>query len=283
MGQRLGQHFLVNKNKIQKIVEALELKNNDVVVEIGPGHGELTSQLKIEKSKIKIIAIEKDETLAKKFSENFQFSILNFQSSLNFQLLNNKTIIIGDALKILPELSRKLNFASYKLCGNIPYYITGRLLRILSELENKPLLTVLTIQKEVAQRMCGIKEGSSNPYGMNLLAAITQYWAGLKIVGYISKNDFRPTPKVDSAIIKLSPRDNADYMQKNADKFYKFVKVLFKQPRKTILNNLAASDKIQKERRKEEIVKKLQALDINPQDRPENLSLARIEQLSTLF
>jgi len=272
MSKKLGQHFLVNKNKIQKIVETLELKKGDVVVEIGPGHGELTEEIATsdKRHEVKIIAIEKDEALAKGLKEKFKD--------------NNIEIIEGDALKILTDLT--YNFKSttnnYKLIGNIPYYITGKLLRILSELENKPFMIVLTIQKEVAQRIC------AKVPQMNLLAAITQYWAEPEIIDYISKKDFQPAPKVDSAIIRLSPWINAGHTQIDADKFYEFVKVLFKQPRKTILNNIQRSsfeynESKAKYTNKDEIVEKLQALGIKSQDRPQNLSIEQIRYLSTLF
>ena len=259
MGQRLGQHFLVNKNKIQKIVEALELKKSDVVVEIGPGHGELTEELLNANSKMQIIAIEKDKILVKDLKEKFKDN-------------NDIEIIEGDALKSLPPITEKLkNVKTYKLIGNIPYYITGRLLRTLSELKNKPFLIILTIQKEVAQRIC------VKPPRMNLLAAITQYWAEPKIIGYISKNDFRPAPKVDGAIIQLTT-NNPQPTTKNADNYYKFVKVLFKQPRKTIINNLRpTTDNLQL------LAEKLKSIGANKDDRPQNLTLEQIRQLSTLF
>ncbi len=285
MGQKLGQHFLVNKNKIQKIVEALELKNNDVVVEIGPGHGELTGELANwligKKLKTKIIAIEKDKILAKDLKEKFK---------------DNKNIEIseGDALKIIPELSYKLQVTSYKLTGNIPYYITGKLLRILSESGNKPSIIVLTIQKEVAERICGIKAGSLNSHGrvriaegrrpkaryshaMNLLAAIVQFWAEPKIVGYISRHDFKPAPKVDSAIIRLTTYGQ-QLTTEETEKYYKFVRALFKQPRKTIINNLRPATN-----NSQLLTKKIQLTSVNPNDRPQNLSLAQIKDLSTLF
>ena len=263
MGQRLGQHFLKNKSKIKKIVDALELKTGDVVVEIGPGHGELTEEIATsdKRHEIKIIAIEKDKILSERLKEKFKDN-------------NNIEIIEGDVLRVFPKLTTnyQLLITNLKLVGNVPYYITGKLLRILSELENKPSIIVLTIQKEVAQRICG------QPPRMNLLAAITQFWAEPKIIEYISKNDFKPAPKVDGAIVALRPQINADYTQIDADKFYKFVKVLFKQPRKTIINNLRSiTDNLQL------LIEKLRSVGINKDDRPQNLTLEQIKSLSTLF
>lgn len=269
----LGQNFLTNKNKIKEIVESLELKDGDVVIEIGPGHGELTEELaKSEERKakskeekgIKIIAIEKDEELAKDLK-------------IKFQNNNNIEIIGGDALEILLNFTEKLkNLKTYKLAGNIPYYITGYLFRILGEFENKPEIIVLTIQKEVAERVC------AEPPKMNLLAASVQFWAKTEIVSYISKKDFDPIPKVDSAIIKLKvesdPSAGGVKSRIEEENYYHFIKILFKQPRKTILNNLEFGFQ-----NKEEISKKLEEAGIKPSDRAQNLNVGQILELSKIF
>src|SRR3989344_6086795 len=195
----LGQHFLKNKAKIKKIVEALNLENGDTVIEIGPGHGELTDELGIMNNELRIIAIEKDKNLFKYLKNKFSQD-------------KNIEIIEGDILKIFPSIIHNSSFIiqNYKIVGNIPYYITGYLLRILGELEKKPSLIVLTIQKEVAERICAIRQAQGKPK-MNLLAASVQFWAEPKIIGYISKKDFRPAPKVDSAIIKLAIKQLSNY------------------------------------------------------------------------
>lgn len=272
--RKLGQHFLKNKSKLQEIVEALDLKPEETVIEIGPGHGELTGFLVLAE-KSKIIAIEKDRKFVQLLKKKFENG-------------KNLEIIQGDALRVIPKLKIK----NYKIVGNIPYYITGYLLRILGELENKPSLIVLTIQKEVAERIC------AQPPRMNLLAASVQFWAEPKIVDYISKKDFWPIPKVDSAVIKLNPitlfgrssiKCNKDYYE---EKYYKLIKILFKQPRKTILNNLKSpvyakpacrTGRASTGRQKEEIIKILEALKINPVDRPQNLTLDQIKKLTSLF
>ena len=254
MGQKLGQHFLINKNAIEKIIAALELKNNETIIEIGPGKGALTIPLLKECEKIgcKIIGIEKDKKIAQ-------------------QLVTGKwklEIIIGDALKIIPQLvsNYQLPIANYKIVGNIPYYITGKLMRVLSELENKPSLIVLTIQKEVAERIM------AQPPKMNLLAAATQFWAEPKIIGYLKPSDFSPPPEVESAIIKLTPRIQPIANSKN---YYKLIKILFKQPRKTALNNLVDGLGISKFKGLE-ILKKI---GLSGEERPQNLNINQIKQL----
>ncbi len=269
---------MINKEKIKKIVEALELKEGDTIIEIGPGHGELTrllaAKLKIKNKKSKIIAIEKDKNLAE-ILRNRVATREAARGTIRDREVTREAmveIIEGDALRILPKIVESILRTSdvlrLKIVGNIPYYITGKLLRILGELEYKPSLIVLTIQREVAQRVC------AQPPKMNLLAASVQFWAEPKIVGYISKRDFRPMPKVDSAIIKLTPKNQ----NLTPEIYYKLIKILFKQPRKTIFNNLKPITK-----NPELITKKLKSLGINPSDRPQNLSLEQIIELSTLF
>jgi 16S rRNA (adenine1518-N6/adenine1519-N6)-dimethyltransferase len=277
MGKRLGQHFLINKDKIRKIVESLELKNGDVIIEIGPGHGELTDELKVKSLKLKVIAIEKDRELYEKLANS------------NWKLDKNIKFIYGDILKILPELitNYQLQITNYKIVGNIPYYITGYLLRILGELENKPSLIVLTIQKEVAERVCAFRQSYEvrlrKIEKMNLLAASVQFWAEPEIIGYISKKDFQPAPEVDSAIVKLKVKSKK--LKVRPENYYKFIKILFKQPRKTILNNILSGIMNNELRimNKEKIIEKLREVGVSPNARPQDLNIEQIKELLTLF
>ncbi|MDP3052735.1 MAG: rRNA adenine dimethyltransferase family protein [bacterium] len=278
--QRLGQHFLINKKKLEEIIEVLSPNSGETIIEIGPGRGELTLLLSDNFSicrrppegreviisvpaghlpkgdKFQIIAIEKDGELVRFLQKKFKLD-------------KNIEIIEGDALKIIPKLAEnnKLKNENYKIAGNIPYYITGHLLRIIGELENKPSLVVLTVQKEVAERICAL------PPQMNLLAASVQFWAEPKIIDYIPKTDFKPRPEVDSAVIKLTPFGTIT--RDSAEDYYKLIKILFKQPRKTIVNNLEGTGKS-----KNEIIKILEKLRINPGDRPQDLTIEQIKRLA---
>ncbi len=264
--RRLGQHFLKSRLATQKIVAALELENGDMVIEIGPGHGELTEYL-VHGSwfmdyQSKIIAIEKDKELA---------------TGLRKKLADDKNIevIEGDALRLLPSLSKsyQLKANSWKLVGNIPYYITGRLLRIISELEKKPKLSVFTIQKEVAERI------TAAPPHMNRLAAIVQFWAIPNIVARISKKDFQPEPEVDSAVIRLETKNLGHGTEIEASVYYKTIRALFAQPRKTILNNLIAAKKI----KREILIGYLEKIGIPPENRPQNLSMKQIMLIAEIL
>ena len=237
----LGQHFLRNASILQKIVDSLEINENDTIVEIGSGHGELTQVILAKKPK-KIIAIEKDEEL-----------VVNLR-----QTFNNIQIISGDALELLPKTNLPNN---WKLIGNIPYYITGRLLRIISELPSPPLQTVLLIQKEVAERI------SACPPKANLLSSVTSGWATAKYLFTVSRRNFRPVPKVDSAVISLRRNDLiAD------NKFYIVARALFKQPRKKAINNFSDFLKIPKPQAEKIFISCNLSLDLRSQNlSPENI------------
>ena len=249
-----------NKIAITKIIAALDLKDGDTIIEIGPGRGELTLPLsemfEVQNVRGKIIAIEKDREL-----------VMNHSSRIKHRT-SDIELIHGDALKIIPDITKRLTLAAnrFKLVGNIPYYITGKLLRVISELENKSAVTVLMIQKEVAERIV------AQPPKMNLLAAITQFWAEPKILMTLKPSDFDPAPKVESAIIKFLPKtDNL-----NAKHYYALVRIIFKQPRKTLLNNL--SDGL--EMGKKEILEKLRESGFNEKTRPQELNVEQIRKLS---
>jgi len=258
MPQKLGKHFLKNKRTLRDIADLVEIKNGETVIEIGSGHGELSNFL-IEdclKKNTHLIMIEKDRRLANILKEKLMTQPQSTQ--------NEKIIVIeGDILKQLPEISEKV--ANYKLVGNIPYYITGRLFRILEGLNNKPKKTVLTIQKEVALRVIAAKEK------LNKLAASVQFWGEAEIKKIIPPEEFSPPPKVTSAVIVIRPKLKKPKI--NRGDYFQAVKIIFKQPRKTVLNNVAESANAVS---KDELVKILTNLKIDPRVRPERLSLKDI-------
>ena len=267
--KHLGQNFLQDVNIAREIADALDLRAGETVVEIGPGHGELTRELGIGNKELRILAIEKDERLADWLNSELVKWKLNG---------GNIRIVRGDALKELPKVVSQLTNRPirYKLVGNIPYYITGHLLRILSELNPKPEKIVLMVQKEVAERLCAA------PPGMNLLAASVQFWSKPAIIAEINRKNFHPAPKVDSAIIEIVPLPKGPM---KPDVFYPFIAALFKQPRKTILNNLYAGvdyghAKTGETANKEVLAKKIGGLGIDPATRPQDLSLADIVSLA---
>jgi 16S rRNA (adenine1518-N6/adenine1519-N6)-dimethyltransferase len=256
--QRLGQHFLKNEGVLQRIAAATHLEEATALVEIGPGHGELTDFL-IEEAgkKTKIVLIEKDPALFEKLKEKFAD-----QSCTDIRN--------GDALKLLPSAVNSLPSGDYCLVGNIPYYITGKLLRTISELKRKPKRSVLMVQEEVADRICAV------PPSMNRLAASVQFRAETTIAMRVPKSDFSPPPKIDSAVIVMTAKK--DTPRAESERYYRAVRAIFSQPRKTLLNNIAAFQlsPTSATPEKQECIKALEELGIDPKIRPQNLSIKDI-------
>lgn len=255
----LGQHFLKNTEVLALIVRSLAAEAGDTVIEIGPGEGALTEPI-LQSAPKRVIAIEKDGALALEL----QMKLSGSNSSLS--------IIEGDALKLLPSTIAPLNGAPYRIVGNIPYYITGKLLRTIGDLEHKPLLTILMVQKEVAER------AASLPPRMNRLAAMIGAWATVRTIAIVPRSDFDPAPEVDSAILELAPY--ADALQGDMLRLYQeSAHIIFQQPRKTIANNLSAGYAISKE----DAVRRIAPFDLSGNERPGDLSITTIRQIASEF
>src|SRR3989344_7494795 len=181
----LGQNFLTSEKILRQIGEAGKLNLNDTVLEIGPGHGDLTKKL-LEMAG-KGIAIEKDDRLISSLKEKFSKEI----DSGKFQLVH------ADILDFNPK---DYQLDDYKIVANIPYYLTGAILRKFLEADNKPSLIVLTLQKEVVSRIIEEK-------GSILSMSIRAFGQPSKIFN-INKSYFKPVPKVDSAILLIDEISN---------------------------------------------------------------------------
>ena len=243
--KRLGQNFLLDKKVLKKIVKSAELSKKEIVVEIGPGIGNLTKEL-AKKAK-KVIAIEKD----KRMVEILKKELKN---------LDNVEIIEGDAREKIEEIAKKIG-KNYKIVANIPYYLTSFLIRKILELKNKPKLIVLMVQKEVAQRIC------AKPPKMNLLAVSVQFFSKAKIISFVPKNCFWPRPKVDSAILEIQPKEQLPL--RNLEVFFKIVKKGFSHKRKQLINNLAKGLGIEKSKVRRWLLKS----QIDPKKRAEQLKI----------
>jgi len=242
----MSQNFLVNEMVYKKIVEAGEIKKDDLVVEVGPGTGTLTQYLL--EAGAKIIAIEKDRKLTGHLKNKFKNS--------------NAEIVEGDILKFNPA-DYKLETGSYKLIGNIPYYLTSHLFRLAFENWPRPKLIVFMIQKEVAQRI------TAKPPGMSLLAVSIQIFSQPKIISRVSKGDFYPMPNVDSAIIQLKPLEEELLPPENVPNFFKIVKIGFSGKRKQLAHNFSAGLQLEREF----VDEKLNSIGIDSKRRAETLSI----------
>ncbi len=239
----MGQNFLIDKKILDKIIESAELKPTDTVIEIGAGLGTLT--IPLAKKAKKVIAVEKDKKLAEILKE-----------ILKENKIKNVEVVADDVLKISTEKLKIKN--SYKIVANLPYYISSPTIRKFLEKEKqKPSLMVLTLQKEVAQRVC------AKPPHMNILAISVQLYSFPKIVKIIKKNKFWPQPKVDGAIVKIKRKKKIPKIDNKA--FFGLVKAGFSSPRKKLKNNL------EKFLKKKEIEKMKKILNLD--QRAENIKL----------
>lgn len=215
----LGQNFLHDKNIIERIVTSNEIKENDLIIEIGPGKGALTKELKRYNSNI--ICYEIDERMRPILKE----------------LENDKvSVIYGDFLK--RDIGNDLKLKTYNnlyVIGNLPYYITTPIIE--KVIESKIDLTAMTImvQKEVADRFTA-KPRSKN---YNSLTIYLNYYFDVEKLFVVKNTCFNPVPKVDSAVVKFKKKENK-YLVKNEEHFFKLVYDSFRFKRKTLKNNLNA-------------------------------------------
>jgi 16S rRNA (adenine1518-N6/adenine1519-N6)-dimethyltransferase len=250
----MGQNFLTNKVFLEKIALALDIKNGDRIIEVGPGTGNLTDFL-IKSSAKEVLAIEKDKGLAIGLIDKYRD-------------IDKLTILPQDILFWLKQPQNIKKLPNYKVVGNIPYYLTGQLIHLLLNIGNQPQLTVLTIQKEVAQRI------TAKPPEMTALSAIVQTLSEPKIVFSISKGNFYPIPRVDSAVLSIKPKLIKDF-EKTADTI-KTIKAGFLHPRQLLLNNLTKGLDIEKSK----ILKIFEDLNFDNKLRAQNLSISDWEKLS---
>lgn len=256
MPTKLGQNFLKDNSVIGKIIAAANLRPDDFVIEIGPGKGILTEKLAEKAGKVSAIEIDRNlvEFLRNKFKDKKNIEIIN-----------------ADILKInLPELLGN-QMSQYKIVANIPYYITSPIIRLFLEQKLQPEKMILMIQKEVAERIV------AKPGEMSILAVAVQHYADSKILFDVPKTAFEPAPKVDSAVIEITPQKIFD-KEKDA-RFFRIVRAGFSGKRKTLLNNFSASFHLDKKEAEE----KLKTAGINPTVRAQELSLEDWKNLTKIF
>ena len=248
-----GQNFLIKEEIYDDIVAAADLQPDDVVLEVGPGLGFLTA--KLAKKAGRVIAVELDDKLAEVLRTG-----LMAQGTLNVEVVNE------DVLKIIDKFSLPPFNGGFKIVANLPYNITSIFLRkFLSETENKPKLTVLMLQKEVAERII------AKPGKLSLLGVSVQCYAKPEIIQIVPKENFWPEPKVGSAIVKITPLNSPLSGRTDSEKdFFQLVKFGFSAKRKMLKNNLAAGFKISQD----EAESKITHAGFNSKIRAQELSVA---------
>jgi len=224
----LGQNFLKSVPALNKIIEAGEITKDDVILEIGPGKGALTTKL-LEKAGV-VIAVEKDRDLLELLKEKFQKEINN----------GSLVLVHDDILEfdVLPYVGL---MAKYKVIANIPYNITGAILKKFLTEENQPKLMVLMVQNEVAKRIVAIRQAQGKlKTKESILSISVKAYGEPKLVMKVPARYFSPAPKVDSAVIQIKNISRKIFKENkiNEEKFWKIIHAGFAHKRKMLLSNL---------------------------------------------
>ncbi len=209
---KLGQHFLIDNAIVQRQIEYAELTKDDIVLEIGPGKGVLTTSL--AKSAGLVIAVEKDETL---------YQALQDKVPSNVALLHHDILTIDD--KYIPSFTKSVSNLPYEISSPFTFWLL-----------QKPFVkAVLMYQKEFADRM--VAKPGTNQYSR--LSVAIYYYAQSCILETVSKRCFKPQPEVDSCLVELIPRSHPPFQVKDESLFFELVKTLFNHRRKQIKNTIS--------------------------------------------
>ena len=252
----LGQNFLIDETYLAKITEAAHIDKNTDVLEIGAGMGNLTRHLAAAARHV--TAVELDRQLIpilKKVTRDFP----------------NVQIVQGDILKL--PVNDLMDAPGYVVAANIPYYITSALIRYLLECTAKPSAIVLTIQREVAQRIC------ADAGELSLLALSVQVYGSPMITASIPSGAFYPVPKVDSAVLTVDLYDQPMIPYKLLESFFRLAKAAFTQKRKMLHNALAGAPDLNKE--KADLL--LSLADIDPKRRAQMLTIDEWKRLTSAY
>lgn len=252
----LGQNFLQDESALRQVVEAARVTAEDVVLEVGPGLGSLTRHL-AQNAQL-VIAVELDPALIPVLKKVVaQFS--------------NVRVVHADILAL--DLSGLVSQSAYLVVANIPYNITSALIRKFLEASTPPFRMVLTLQQEVARRICAA------PGDMSLLSLSVQVYGQPEIVAHIPADAFYPPPRVASSILRIDRYTSPLIPQPELDTFFMLIKAGFSQKRKTLRNALAAGLRLSTSKAEN----LLNSAQIDPMRRAETLSLSEWHLLVTTF
>ncbi len=248
--KEFGQNFLIDREVLEEMVRAADLKKEEVVLEVGPGFGVLTAEL-VGRVK-KVLAVEADRKMARAARE----ILAEYK---------NAEIVEEDILKFSTSDFQFPNYG-YKIVANLPYQITSAVFRKFLSEESRPSEIVVMVQKEVAERICG-RRGE-----MSLLSLSVQFFGQPEIVAIVPRRAFWPEPEVDSAILKIS--DIQKVYKKNKEKidpekFFRLAKIGFSARRKQLQNNLAGGLRLTNETVQNILVK----LGFDPRVRAQDLDV----------
>ncbi len=221
-GARLGQHFLKNPVVARAVAHAAGVSDGDTVFEIGPGTGMLTRELL--RLGTRVTAVEKDSLMVTALQQKFGAEIR--EEKLELQIGD-----VRDVAKKLPYGNFFATGQTYRVAANIPYYITGELLRMCLTAKNQPRSIAFLVQKEVAERIARSKKES-------ILSLSVKAYGTPRYVRTVSRGNFAPAPNVDSAILSITDISRKNFEKVSEEKFFRVVKAGFAQKRKTLSGNL---------------------------------------------
>lgn len=255
----LGQHWLHDVDVLESMCDASGADLDQEILEIGPGLGTLTVRLLNRGCKVR--ALEFDHELAEDLAVNTKKLANEHSLKLDFERLK---VVEGDI--------RSFDFRSmpngYRICANIPYYLTSNLIRLLCDTENKPQRAALLMQKEVAERI------ASSSSKMSFLSCITQFFYEVELSDFVPAKLFTPPPKVDSQILVLVRREMVLF-EVDQKQFFRLLKAGFSEKRKTLRNALSGGLTVSKDLAVELLAK----AQIDPMRRAETLTLLEWKQI----
>ena len=255
--KKLGQNFLIDEQVVRQIVAAAELSEADTVLEVGPGIGTLTQGL--AESKAQVVAVELDTRLLPVLATTLEG-------------YDNVRVVHGDILKV--DIMEEVGVPNFKVCANLPYYITTPIIFALLEKRLPMERLVAMVQKEVAERMAAQPGGKD--YGA--LSVAIQYYTEPEIAFIVPPTSFIPAPAVDSAVIVCKRREKPPVEVCDEALFFRVVKAAFSLRRKMLSNSLKNMGI-----KSEQVAKWMELAGVDGKRRAETLSLEDFAKLTNSF
>ena len=256
MNKKLGQNFLIRHSVVDDIADAADLSEGDPVLEIGPGIGTLTQAL--AETGAAVTAVELDDHLLPVLDKTLEH-------------YDNVRVVHGDIMRT--DIETLMNHKPFKVCANLPYYITSPILMRLLE-EKLPIRNItVMVQKEAAQRLCaapGTRDAGAISYAV-------AYYAEPKLLFSVQPGSFYPAPKVTSAVVRMDIRPTPAVQVEDEAGYFALVRAAFGQRRKTAANAIAGGLNLPKEK----VIAAIESAGFDARIRPEALTLedfAKIQQ-----
>ncbi len=258
----LGQNFLIDRDVLERVVEAGDLKADDVVLEVGPGIGAMTHLM--AQRVARIVAIELDSRMLRVLGDTLR-------DDTNVRLVQGDILKINHVSEILKDAPpAKAAPIRYKVVANLPYYITSAVLRHLLGARIRPEQMTVMVQREVAERIVAL------PGKLSLLAISVQVYGQPEIICHVPASAFYPRPKVDSAVLRINVYEKPRVAEDDMERFFKVVRAGYAQKRKQLRNSLTHNLHLPRVR----VLAALEKAGISPDKRPQMLTIEEWSRLA---